>query len=254
MKNKISIRKEIRIGAGLVILLLLIAFSERQQSEAVCKNVLVELVNVNDNHFLDEKDISRQVDAIGKSLKGASMERINLKGIEKALMFDRHIQDAELYTDLKGNLIVRVELRSMMARIVQDDAPDAYIAEDGAIMDTSEKFSSRVMIVSGRYVKKLLQSGNLTRTPEGKTLLEMIEFINEDPFWRAQVAQLDMNSQGEITIYPQVTGQVVEFGKAEDFERKFLKLMVFYKEILPQKGWTKYERVNLTYDGQVIAQ
>jgi len=82
----------------------------------------------------------------------------------------------------------------------------------------------------------------------------MIEFINEDPFWRAQVAQLDMNSQGEITIYPQVTGQVVEFGKAEDFERKFLKLMVFYKEILPQKGWTKYERVNLTYDGQVIAQ
>jgi len=51
-----------------------------------------------------------------------------------------------------------------------------------------------------------------------------------------------------------VTGQLVEFGAPEDYEAKFSKLMVFYKEILPQKGWTKYERVNLKFEGQVIAQ
>jgi len=51
-----------------------------------------------------------------------------------------------------------------------------------------------------------------------------------------------------------VTGQRVEFGKAENIEEKFKKLMIFYKEILPQRGWTKYERVNLEYEGQVIAE
>jgi cell division protein FtsQ len=30
--------------------------------------------------------------------------------------------------------------------------------------------------------------------------------------------------------------------------------MIFYKEILPQRGWTRYERVNLEYDGQIIAE
>ncbi|QLH34173.1 MAG: hypothetical protein HWD62_18835 [Cyclobacteriaceae bacterium] len=82
----------------------------------------------------------------------------------------------------------------------------------------------------------------------------MIAFIQHDKFWKAQVAQLDMNSRGEITILPQVTGQLVEFGSAVDFENKFRKLMIFYKEILPTRGWTRYKRINLEYDGQIIAE
>ena len=254
MKYKFSIRKEIRIVAALTMVLLLIAFSERKQGDVTCKNVLVKLENINDNHFLDERDISRQVEAIGQSLKGTSIDRIDLRTIEKALICDRHIKDAELYTDLKGNLIVRVELRRPMARIVQNDAPDAYVSEDGVIMDVSEKFTSRVMIISGKSAKRLLELGDLKKSEGGRTLLEMIEFIHTDPFWKAQVAQMDINGKDEITMYPQVTGQLVEFGTPENYELKFRKLMVFYQEILPLKGWTKYERVNLTYEGQVIAQ
>ena len=78
MKYKFSIRKEIRIVAALTIVLLLIAFSERKQGDVTCKNVLVKLENINDNHFLDERDISRQVEAIGQSLKGTSIDRIDL--------------------------------------------------------------------------------------------------------------------------------------------------------------------------------
>jgi cell division protein FtsQ len=51
-----------------------------------------------------------------------------------------------------------------------------------------------------------------------------------------------------------VTGQLVEFGSSDHYQEKLMKLMVFYKEVLPQKGWTKYERVNLKYEGQVIAE
>ena len=141
-----------------------------------------------------------------------------------------------------------------MARIVQEDAPDAYIAEDGTIMSVSEKFSSRVVLISGPFVKQLLEVGDLNLSEAGIQLYEMIEFISADKFWKAQVAQLDIAKDGKITIYPQITGQRVEFGKAENIELKFKKLMIFYKEILPQRGWTKYERVNLEYEGQVIAE
>lgn len=30
--------------------------------------------------------------------------------------------------------------------------------------------------------------------------------------------------------------------------------MIFYKEILPTRGWTRYERVSLEYEGQIIAE
>lgn len=252
MKLKWTIRREIKIGAALLGLSFLIAFSERKQGGTICRNVIVELENINDNHFLDEADVMRLVHE--KTLKGTGIGRINFRMIEAKLKYDRHIKDAELYGDLKGNLIITVELRRPIARIVQEDGPDAYLSEEGIVMGVSEKFTSRVMIITGKSVKRYLEMGELKKFDEGKRLMEMIEFINTDPFWKAQVAQLDISSKGEVTIYPQVTGQLVEFGTPDNYELKFRKLMVFYKEILPQKGWTKYERVNLRYDGQVIAE
>lgn len=253
MKVKFSIRNEIRIALGLGLVFFLIAFSERKQGGVLVTNVVVELENIHDNHFMDEADVARMVEKTTPALRGMAINRIDLKAVENTLMLDRHIRDAELYGDLKGNLIVRVELRRPMARIVQDDAPDAYVAEDGTVMSVSDKFSSRVMILSGKGTKKMVEAGDLTKVEEGQKLMEMMEYILEDPFWTAQVAQLDLNARGEISIYPQVTGQVVEFGTTDRYEDKLRKLMVFYKEILPQKGWTRYERINLNYEGQIIA-
>jgi cell division protein FtsQ len=254
MKWKVNIRKEIKVATALLLVSFLIAFSERKQGGAICKNVIIEIDNSHGNHFLDEADIMRLVENSGQTVKGVGIDRINLRAIEKKLMYDKHILDAELFGDLKGNLVVNIELRRPIARIVQEDAPDAYIAEDGVIMGVSEKYTSRVVLVSGPFVKHLLESEDLTKTDEGMKLKQMIEFINQDPFWKAQIAQLDISSAGKITIYPQVTGQKVEFGKPENLEGKFRKLMIFYKEILPQRGWTKYERVNLEYEGQIVAE
>jgi cell division protein FtsQ len=254
MNWKLSIRREIKVAVALIGVSFLIAFSERKQSGAVCKDIVVELDNLRENHFMDEADVLKLVESSGQPIKGVSLKRLNLNIIESKLKYDKHILDADLYGDLKGNLVVDVELRRPIARIVQADAPDAYISEDGVIMPVSEKYTSRVVLISGAFVKNLLESGDLNKTDEGKQLLEMIEFINEDKFWRAQVAQLDINSAGKVFIFPQVTGQRVEFGKPENIETKFKKLMIFYKEILPQRGWTRYERVNLEYEGQVIAE
>ena len=254
MKFKLNIRKEIRIGVALIGLSFMIAFSERKQGGALCKDIIVEIENINNNHFLDEADILRLVQTSGQSIKGIGLSRINLKAIETKLKYDKHIKEAELFGDHKGNLNVKIDLRKPIARIVQEDAPDAYISEEGIIMGVSDKFTSRVMIISGRFVKELLEKGDLMKFEEGRALMEMIEFITEDPFWKAQIAQMDINNHGEITLYPQVTGQLVEFGTPDNFESKFRKLLVFYKEVLPQKGWTRYERVNLKYEGQVIAE
>jgi len=254
MKWKLNIRNEVKVAAALIGVSFLIAFGERKQGGSVCKDIVIELDNLNENHFLDEADVMKLVENSGQSIKGTGIDRINLKEIESKLKYDKHILDVQLFGDLKGNLIVNVELRRPIARIVQQDAPDAYIAQDGVVMPVSEKYTSRVMLLSGPFVKKLLEMEDLKRTEAGNQILDMIEFINDDKFWKAQVAQMDINTEGKITIYPLVTGQKIEFGIAEDIENKFRKLMIFYKKILPQRGWTKYERVNLEYEGQVIAE
>jgi cell division protein FtsQ len=255
MKLNFNIKREIRVTVALMSIAALVAFSERKQGSWICHNIVIELANENENHFLDETDVLRLVNTSSNlTLIGKTLDQVNLKQLENKLKTDRHILDAEIFGDLKGNLVVRVELRRPIARIVRENAPDAYIAEDGTIMGVSEKYTSRVVLISGSFTNKLVDAGNMNDMEEGRNLMKMMEYVNDDRFWRSQVAQMDIDAAGDITIYPQVTGQRIEFGKPEEIEAKFRKLMIFYKEILPTRGWNKYERVSLKYEGQIIAE
>ena len=121
-------------------------------------------------------------------------------------------------------------------------------------MPVSDQFTSRVILISGSYVKQILDQNKLGATESGVQLMELINTIREDEFWNAQIAQLDIDSKMRITIYPQVGDERIEFGKPENVETKLKKLMIFYKEILPRMGWNKYDRVNLEYEGQIVAE
>ena len=254
MKFKFNIKREIKIIAAVLIVGGIIAFTERRQGSASIKDITIKMKNAHDNHFLDEDDVVRLMGLKKDNLKGASLDRVNMKEVEKKIRRDPFIQDAQLYSDLKGNLVVSAELRRPIARIVRNDGPDGYISEDGTIMPVSDQFTSRVILISGSYVKQILGQKNLSSTENGVHLMELINTIREDEFWSAQIAQMDIDSKMRITIYPQVGDEQIEFGRPENVEGKLKKLMIFYKEILPRMGWNKYQRVNLEYEGQIVAE
>ena len=254
MKFKFNIKREIKIVAAVLIVGGIIAFTERRQGNASIKDITIKMKNDHENHFLDEDDIVGLMELKKDNLKGASLDRVNMKEVEKKIRRDPFIKDAQLYSDLKGNLVVSAELRRPIARIVRNDGPDGYISEDGMIMPVSDQFTSRVILISGSYVKQILGQNKLGATESGVQLMELINTIREDEFWNAQIAQLDIDSKMRITIYPQVGDERIEFGKPENVETKLKKLMIFYKEILPRMGWNKYGRVNLEYEGQIVAE
>ena len=254
MKIKFNVKRELKILAAILVVVSVIAFTEHRQSDVAIKDLSVKIKNSANNHFLEESDIMELMQLNMQSLRGASSERVKLKDIEKKIKKDPFIESAEMYTDLRGNLIVSVELRRPIARIVRNDGPDGYIAEDGTVMPVSEKFTARVLLVSGAYVKALLKQTNLNMTVEGAALIHLINTLRADEFWNAQIAQLDIDSNGNISLLPQIGDVRIEFGKAGDEQTKLKKLMIFYKEILPRVGWNKYKRVNLEYEGQLIAE
>ncbi|HKZ37633.1 MAG TPA: hypothetical protein VJ184_08295, partial [Chryseolinea sp.] len=233
MKFKFSPKRELKIIAAIIIIGGIIAFTERKQSDISIKDIAIKIDNLQENHFLDEGDIVDLMQLSKENLTGTSIDAINLKSIEKKIKRQPFIKNANLYSDLKGNLVVRAELRRPIARIVRNDGPDGYIAEDGTIMPVSEKFTSRVILVSGSYVPKILEQNNMNAKEESKEILDLINTIRADEFWNAQIAQLDIDNKTRVTLYPQVGDERIEFGKPTDLEIKFRKLMIFYKEILP---------------------
>lgn len=254
MKFKFNPKRELIIITALVVLFGLIAFTERMKGDVTVSEVQVSLRNIHENHYLDEKDVLNLMHLNVENLRGAPLSQLNFSQIEDRIRKSPYVNDAELYSDLKGNLMVTVSLRRPVARIIQSEGPDAYIGEDGTIMPMSRKFSSRVVLISGDFVPKFVKLDNLYLLEEGSQLMEMLHIIQKDPFWSAQVAQIDINRGGKAVLFPQVGDETIEFGKPEDLDKKFRKLKIFYKEILPRVGWNKYDRINVEYEGQVVAE
>lgn len=254
MNFKINLRRELKIIAVLVVLFALIAFTERMKGEVTVRAIQISMENIHDNHYLDEADVLKLTRINAENFTGASISKLNFHEIEQRMKQNPFIRSAEVYSDLKGNLMVNVSLRRPIARIVRTDGPDAYIAEDGTIMPVSEKFSSRVLLISGSFIPQILKLDNLYELEEGRQIMSMLSTIREDEFWTAQIAQLEIDKKTKITLFPQVGDETIEFGKPVDMETKFRKLLIFYKSILPRVGWNKYNRINLEYEGQVVAE
>lgn len=238
----------IALGAGAG----LIGFASSENNEKVCTEIIVSIANQHQNHFIDEIDILKLVNDNGTAVViGESYARINMRMIEARVKNEPYIRNAQLFRDHRGNLIVNVEQRRPVARIIRSDGPDAYIADDGVILPVSEKFASRVVLVSGVGMKALSESQTLINGPNSQ-LFDLINYINNDEFLSAQIAQIHFEADNEIILYPQMTKQAIEFGGYDDKERKFKKLMIFYRQILPRKGWNIYKKVNLKYKDQII--
>ena len=254
MKIKFNIKKEIQVTVALASVLFLVAFADRNLKHNTCKDIVITLENVRENHFIDEADVLRMVESVPGEVRAQQFSIINFREIEERLKTHRNFREVQLFNDFKGNLVVNVSLRRPMARLVQEGAPDAYLSEEGLVMPVSDRFSSRVMILSGPMVRQLLLDQDLNKSEYGQHLMELLEYIRKDDFLSKQVAEIELRNDGRMNFLPQIGSQVIEFGKPELMEEKFLKLKVFYKDILPERGWNRYQRVNLEFADQIVAE
>ena len=249
MLKKLKISWAVKLILSLAVIFALIAFESAEYRGEVCKGIVVKINNQYDNYFINEQDVLSMMTNNGYDvLVGQHFSDITLKTVENRIKNEAYIKRGDVYKDLKGNLMVSVDLRRPVARVVSENGVDQYVAEDGVFLPISRKFSSRVVLVSGIKVGDRRAIGEIN---EG--VFQMINFINSDPFWKAQIAQIDVDGD-EMILLPQVTKQYVEFGTIENMKTKFKRLKVFYKSILPQQGWNKYSRINLKYKDQIIAE
>lgn len=236
-----------------VIVVVFIAFVEKKETEKQYQSLEVYVQGVSDVYFVDEKEIRSLLEKEFPALKaGNALADISLNKIEDKVEKHPFVRHADVFQDLKGNVVVKIKQYRPIARIVRPMAAHGYISAEGVILPTSTNYTTRVMTIEGDLADELLLQEDLTKAHGD--LMAFIHFIEEDEFWRAQVSSLEINRKKEIKIYQQVGKQVIEFGKPVDIEEKFKKVALFYKEILPAKGWNAYNRVNVKYKDQIICE
>lgn len=215
-----------------------------------CKGVNINISGTQNNFFIDKKEIGNILETLcGGTLTGKTLGSFNLSSIENKLKKDQWIKNAELFFDNNEVLMVNVTERSPVARIFTSAGSSFYIDTDIAMLPLSEKYSARVPVFTN------FTSTTLTK-PDSSLLNDIKnigDYILNDPFWMAQIEQIDINANRTFEMIPKVGNQIIVFGDAENYQQKFNNLLAFYKKVVTKIGWNKYSKINLSYKEQIVA-
>jgi cell division protein FtsQ len=250
--NKARLKKALGLVTICLVLVGFIGFVEKQSQLKTYLGLEIDLKAVSGVYFVEEKEIEEIVKSAFPELKaGLPIAEVPLAAVESRLAGHPFIKSVESSIGQKGILKVTINQHEPIARIARPMAADGYITTDGLIIPTSPSYTSRVLILEGAYAEQLLDQGSVHSMPE---LMPLIEFVTKDEFWSAQVSELELNKKDDIRLHQQVGKQVIEFGDALDFESKFRRIEVLYKEILPRKGWNAYERISVKFKNQIVCE
>ena len=189
-------------------------------------------------------------DKNGDYIVGIELDQLSSKLLEQKIEKNPFVKNTEVYRDIRGLLSVRVQQSIPIARILSPKGDDHYIDEQGYIIPTNEQYTARVPLVEFDF--DITWEKNLKESSYGEKFFKLLSFVDQDQLWRVQIAYFSVDDKGSITMYPQVSKQLITFGQPVEVEEKFNKLKIFYKKILPLKGWGTYKSVNLKFENQII--
>ncbi|MFT7233182.1 MAG: cell division protein FtsQ [Cyclobacteriaceae bacterium] len=248
-----NIKTILLFSVSSVILLAMIGFSSVKRTVKPVNDVSVQIESSDGNYFTDRKEILNLLNAESSDyVLAASIGSLDLKMLESRVEEHPFIKEAQVYKDLKGNLMVNVKQARPIARILNKKGGDKYIDAEGYLIKTLARQTARVPIIE--LERSFSWEENVTETVYGQQLLELLHYIDKNEFWRSQIAELIIEKDGQIIMLPQVTKQEIVFGMPEDLDGKFKKLKLFYKEILPNKGWNTYSMVNVKFKNQIVCE
>jgi cell division protein FtsQ len=234
---------------GSVLALLVAAINSKNSS--LCSGLEVEINGGGKAFFINKRDVAAMLENEGiKDLRNRKIVSLDLLKMERLLRKNNWIKDAQLYFDNNQTLKVRIRERQPVARLITVSGNSYLIDSNGVQMAMAEKNVFRLPLFTGYPIEKF---GLRKDSVLNHQIKDLAIFLNGNPFWSNQIQEVNIRASKNFIMTPLLGNQVIEFGDGSDYENKFHRLLVFYKEVITQTGFDKYTGIDLAYEGQVIA-
>lgn len=248
-KNSVQFALWILLGVLSLVLLGAAVSSQRKVNMGALK---VNIDHGNGIHFINEENITQTVHAFaGDSFNHVEMSNLSLKELENILESNPLVRNAEVYSNITGNLIVKVEQRNPVLRVINKEGVSFYIDDNAQTMPLSTNFTARVPVASGNIDLTLSKTDSLQMIQK-KQLFDLVSFVRSDPFWNAQTEQIYINDDGDFELIPKLEDHVFLLGNADKLEEKFRRMNIFYKEVLTNQKSDQFKIINVKYNNQII--
>ncbi len=230
------------------------AFASASEEELKCQDVSIKILP-EEIHFYKRKtilDLVKRGARKDQDLKGIPIRKINTSRLEQVIEKQNWTEDAQVYSDLKGNLHIRVYQRQPIFRVITGDGEQYYVDQNRIKFPISDKFTARVPVATGAITESL-RTGDSLYSFVGNQLFSLLSYVDNDAFLKALTAQIFVRADNELVLVPEIGDHLILIGDANNLEDKFARLKAFYREGLNRLGWNAYKSIDLRFKNQVIA-
>src|ERR1051325_1808844 len=152
LKTKIQWKPLLRICTWCLVItgfVVTVSFTEHQQQDMLCSEVLVTIRNPGELAFIEKSDVLQLVHDKTGTPEGKSMKSINISLLENIINNNPFVASAEVFSTIDGKLNIEVTPRKPVARVINNFSESFYIDEQGVFMPLSDKYSASVPVING---------------------------------------------------------------------------------------------------------
>jgi len=213
--------------------------------------LVVDIRDKDEASFVSEKDIERIVLKNIPKLKRTNIWEIDAQELENKIRKHPSLLTADVYKTEGGFLRVEVRQKRPLLRLIANGR-NAYIDVNGTLMYFSNAYTAHVPVAIGHFnlPKDFTDKENYPKLIND--LYYLTEYLNDEPFLKAQFEQIYIDKKKEIVLIPRVGNHRIRIASVDDLDMKFKKLYALYDQEFKEYGWKKYKEINLKYKGQVV--
>ena len=249
IKKLLLVSLAIVLGAGLLVLL---AAAISKKNHKNCNGVEVAINGKKDALFLSRQEVLGII-APNKNNppRGKALASFDLKKMENLLAKNQWVKKAQLFFDNNGILRVSIEERTPVARIFTVNGNSFYIDSSGRQLQLNSRATVKLPVFTNFPADKERLYGADSVLME--QVRKMSPFILSSPFWMAQIGQIDITADRTFEMIPVIGKHIIVFGDGADYEQKFQRLFLFYRQVSVKVGLDKYSIINVAFNKQVVA-
>jgi len=225
-----------------------------------CGGIVIDISDSSDYHFVTKRQLLNLAYGNSARIAGKPVREVSISAIESRINMLRELKKAEAYMTVDGIVHIYIEQRNPIMRVIPGDGGDYFVDEDGVVMRRRNLYNPRLHIIEGNVTisSAMLNGVSVLDTAIKNSILKdiypLMNYINDDKFWSAQIDQIYVDSNDEIDLIPRAGNQLIHLGTTENYEGKLRNLEAFYDKVLPEVGWNKYSLINLEYKDQIVCK